>query len=101
MYPMKYNLNGMSARELRHLAEWANQLADDMEKECPSYELAIQAGITDESYDTTSNGFVESYSGRAVVQMENGSLWLARGHRPEGGADHVSKEGYIEFTPLT
>lgn len=94
------NLKNMSSQELRELAKKANQLADDLKKEEPSYTLALENGIKDISYNTTANGYVSSYKGTATITMENGSTWKAIGHRPKGDAWSIYRQGYIEFTKI-
>ena len=94
------SLKGLSAQQLRRLAKRALKLAEDLEKEEPSYRLALEAGVRDTSYDTTANGFVWSYSGEAIIEMPNGRKWKAIGHRPEGDAWSIYKQGYIEFIPI-
>lgn len=92
------NLNGMSVNELLCLSIRAGQLAMDLRQDYPSYALALEAGIKDKSYRDEIYGLVKSYSGRAVITMENGKKYKAIGRGPvkvegsDGGLD-----GYIEF----
>ena len=95
------NLTGMSADSLKALAEKAMALAADLRKSQPSYELALESGVKDKSYPTVANGYVSSYSGEAVVTMEDGSKWRCVGRGPKGCPAHISKQGFIEFIPLT
>lgn len=97
----KINLSGMSANALTKLAERASALAKDLRKEQPSYELALEAGVKDKSYLTVREGLVNSYSGEAFVTMADGRRWWCVGHGPRGDASHISRQGYIEFIPLT
>ena len=94
------NLNNMSADELADLAKEANQLAADLRKAQPTYELALAAGIRDRSYQTVRNGEVASYSGEAIITMDDGRRWRATGHGPSGDAYTVTHQGGISFTPL-
>ena len=89
-------LKEMSARELKALAKKANELAKELEAEQPGYSIAIECGVLDNSYDTTANGRVYSYSGSAIIKMENGTVWKAIGHRSSGDAWYAN-DGYIEF----
>ena len=97
----KINLSGMSADALTKLAERASALAADLRKQQPSYELALEAGVEDRSYNTVREGLVNSYRGEAVVTMADGQRWRCVGHGPRGDASHISRDGYIEFIPLT
>jgi len=95
------DLSKMSKRQLRELAKKASALADDLEKEEPTYALALENGVVDCGYSTTANGFVSSYSGEAIITMDDGEKWKAIGHGPTGGdAWTVGKQGYIEFIPI-
>ena len=97
----KINLSGLSAVALQALAERASALAKDLRKEQPSYELALEAGVKDTGYPTVANGYVNRFSGEAVVTMADGRKWRCVGHGPRGDAIHISRDGYIEFIPLT
>lgn len=92
-------LKNMSSKELIKLSKKAMNLAKDLEKDEPSYQLAIEHGIVDEGYNTTANGWVNSYSGMAEITMENGKRWKALGRRC-GGDAYYAIDGYIEFIPL-
>lgn len=94
------NLSNLSSVELKKIAKKALQLAADLEKQEPSYALALENGIKDCSYNTTANGYVYSYSGEAEVTMDNGRKWKAVGHRPDGDAWCIYRQGYIEFVPI-
>lgn len=94
------NLVNMSVVQLEQLAVKAKRLADDLRKDQPSYELAMEAGIRDESYQTVRFGTVAKYSGDVIVTMADGKTWRCVGRGPTGGADWISKQGYIEFFPL-
>ena len=96
----KINLSGLSADALTKLAERAQTLAADLRKEQPSYDLALEAGVKDTGYPTVANGYVNRFSGEAVVTMADGQRWRCVGHGPKGGPSHISKQGYIEFIPL-
>ena len=93
------NLSGLSKQELRKVAKRASQLADDLKKKEPSYELALENGVADVGYNTTANGYVSSYSGEADIIMDDGSKWKAIGHGPDGDARSIYQQGYIEFIP--
>lgn len=94
------NLSGMSAVQLDTLAAKAKSLAADLRKSQPTYDLALAAGVRDNSYGTVRWGRVASYSGEAVVTLEDGSRWRCVGRRPKGDAETVERQGYIEFIPL-
>jgi len=95
------NLSKMSKRQLRELSKKAADLANDLEKQEPTYALALESGVVDRGYNTTANGFVSSYSGEAIITMDDGGKWKAIGHGPTGGdAWTVGKQGYIEFIPI-
>lgn len=96
----KINLSGLSADALTDLAKRAIALAADLHLSEPSYDLALEAGVRDKSYDTVRNGLVSSYSGEAIVTMADGRKWRCVGHGPRGDASHISRQGYIEFIPL-
>ena len=96
----KINLSGMSADALQTLAKRASELAADLRKEQPSYELALEAGVEDRSYPTVANGYVNSFSSEAVVTMADGRKWRCVGHGPKGSPIHISRQGYIEFIPI-
>ena len=96
----KINLSGMSADALTKLAERASALAADLRKQQPSYELALEAGVEDRSYNTVRYGLVGSYRGEAVVTMADGQRWRCVGRGPRGDASHISSDGFIEFIPL-
>lgn len=92
-------LRGKSAQELEKLAKLAKALADDLRLNQPSYELALQNGVVDKSYDTVANGTISSYGGEAIVRLENGTVWECIG-RPSTGSAHYANDGYIEFIPI-
>jgi hypothetical protein len=92
-------LKNKSSKELEALAKLAAALATALKTEQPSYSLAIAAGIKDKSYDTASNGSIGSYSGEAIITMENGKTWKCVGHSSSGNA-YYANNGYIEFIPI-
>lgn len=94
------DLSNMSAEALEELSKRAASLAADLRKEQPSYTVAIEHGILDRGYDTVRYGFVPSFGGEAIITMADGRRWKAIGHRPRGSAEHVSRNGWIEFVPL-
>ncbi len=94
------NLKGMSAVSLEALSKKAAALAVDLRESQPSYELALENGVEDCSYDTVRCGTVGKYRGTAEITMTDGSHWKAIGHSPKGTAEYVSKDGYIEFIPI-
>ena len=71
-----------------------------MEKK-PSYSDAIKQGIEDRSYRTVRRGTVPSYSGTAIIQMDDGRVWKAIGHPPKGTPELLSRNGYIKFILLS
>lgn len=97
---MPSHLAGMSANALEALAKRAAQIAKDLRGREPSYRLALLNGVEDRSYNTVRWGCVPSYSGDALIVMDDGSRWKAIGHGPTGTAEWVSREGYIEFVPV-
>jgi len=94
------DFKGMSTEMLEQIAENAAKLAKQLRAEEPSYDLALANGVHDESYNTVRFGKVSSYSGKAEIVMENGTRWVAEGHKPTGGADWIGREGFIEFTKI-
>lgn len=94
------NLKGMSSAQLRELAARATALAKALEAETPTYALAIEAGVKEESYRTYRYGHVPAYSGQAIITMANGKRWRAIGHRQEGTPESIDRDGYIEFIPI-
>lgn len=94
------SFKGMSADQLQAIAKKATELAADLKKKQPTYELAIAAGVRDKSYNTVRYGWISSYGGEAEVTMADGSRWRCVGHSPRGSAEWVSREGFIEFIPI-
>lgn len=97
---MNNELKNMSSDALLTLAAKATALAKDLKAVQPSYALALACGILDRSYDTVRWGVIPSFSGECDITMADGSRWRAIGHGPEGCADYVSRDGYVEFIPL-
>jgi len=95
------DLSGMSADQLDVLVRRATSLSSDLRSKEPTYELALLNGIDDRSYRTVRWGTVPSYSGTAIIQMDDGKVWKAIGHKPRGTAEYISKYGYIEFILLS
>ena len=89
-----------SADALEEYSEKAAALAADLRKAEPSYDLALAAGVSNRSYHTVRWGMVSSYDGEAIIEMADGRRWKAVGHGPQGSAEHVSKQGWIEFIPI-
>ncbi len=92
-------LKGLSSQELIALSKEAVQLAEQLKASQPSYELAILNGVRDVSYDTTANGYISSYTGEAIIKLEDGSIWKATGKRSTGDAWYAYN-GRIEFTKI-
>jgi hypothetical protein len=90
----------MSAAQLDELAKRAQKLAADLRAKKPSATLALEAGVTDCSYRTVRYGVVASYSGAATVTMDDGTRWRCVGHGPQGDAEYVTRQGWIEMIPL-
>lgn len=88
-----------SAHELRAIANKALALAEELEKEQPTYALAIVYGIESLSR-TYPSGTVFSYSGTVEIEMANGTKWKAIGHKATGSGD-LYDDGYIEFIKLS
>ena len=65
----------------------------------PTALLAIAAGVEDDSYSTVRYGMVASYRGEAMVTLPNGSEWRCVGHGPQGNAETLARDGYIEMIP--
>ena len=99
-YARDIDLSNMSATELRVLAKKAAELAEALAAERPRYALALANGVRDTSYNTVRWGRIPSFTGTAIIQMEDGRRWKAIGHEPTGTAEYVSRDGYIEFVPL-
>ena len=94
---MMMNLKGKSRQELMKLSKKAKKLAEDLKKEEPSYDLALENGVQDVSYNTTANGRVSSYKGKAIIEMDDGTVWKAVGKGPKGDAYSIMRQGRIEF----
>jgi len=94
------DLSGMSAAALEDLGRRAYALAADLRNAEPSIELALANGVLDKGYDTVRHGWIPSYSGEAIIVMEDGRKWKAIGHRPKGSPDWVDRVGWIEFIPM-
>ena len=94
------NFAGMSADALEKLARDASELATALRAAQPNYAVALANGIRDRSYSTVRWGRVADYSGEAIITMADGRRWRAVGHGPEGGAEMISRHGWIEFQPL-
>lgn len=95
-------LNGLRSTQLRVLAKQALRMAKMLEDQAPSYQLAIDSGIIDESYHTPSCGWIAKYSGEAIITMDNGAEWKAVGVPPSGkGCPYNYKDGYISFHKLS
>ena len=95
------DLGGLSAQHLERLSKRALQLARDLRKQEPSDALALANGVKDISYNTVRWGAVTSYTGQALVTMEDGTSWRCIGHRPKGSAEVVTRDGWIEKVPMT
>lgn len=93
------DLRNMSADALDELSKQAAALAADLRGVQPSYDLALANGVRDCGYDTVRYGWVPSFSGEAEIVMADGRRWRAIGHRPRGSAEHVARNGWIEFVP--
>jgi len=96
------NLAEMTAAELDELAGQAARLAADLRGRQPTYALALAGGIQDIGWIHPSLGWIHSYWGKCEIMMDDGGLWRAEGHRPNGGptSSWISREGYIEFTEI-
>lgn len=92
------DLSGKSYQELKAIAKKAAELAEALKQKHPSYNLAIENGVRDVGYNTTANGYINSYTGEAVIKMDNGDKWKAIGHKSTGNA-YYADDGYIEFIP--
>ena len=95
------SLSGLSTRELDSLSIRSSKMAYDLREQKPSYDLALELGITDISYETTSFGYVHSYRGRIIIVMSNGDRWIACGHCSKGTSAETKTQGFIEFLKLT
>ena len=95
------DLSGMSADQIDVIVRRATSLSKDLRSKEPTYELALLNGIDNRSYRTVRWGLVPSYSGTAIIQMDNGMTWKAIGHKPRGTAEYIEKDGYIEFILLS
>lgn len=95
------DLTTLSTTELDTLAERASARAKALRAKAPSISLALQAGVRDTSYSTPRWGYIESYSGTAVITMADGSQWEATGYGPSGNAHVVTRDGGITFRQIT
>lgn len=93
-------LKGMNSDALISLAEKAKEKAEFLKKIEPPYELALIHGVSDNSYDTQSNGWIYSFSGETGnIVLENGQIWKAVGHSSYGDAWY-GYSGHIEWFPV-
>lgn len=88
-------IKGLSSRQLREIADDMLRLANDLEKEEPSDELAVLHGVKDKGYNTTANGWIDNYEGECTLTMGDGSVWKCIGHWAGGDAWHAT-QGWIE-----
>ena len=94
-----YNLKGLSSIKLRELAYKANRMAEELELEEPSEEMALLNGIIKKDFKPDYGEVVASYSGD-VTFIYKGRKWNAIGHGPSGNDYIVTAAGYIEYIPL-
>ncbi len=92
-------LLSFSSDELAELIPKLERRRKDLMRSEPSIELAWEAGVEDCSYDTLT-GRVRQYSGEAVIELEDGSRWLAIGHKSVGTPSCLYRHGFVEFKPL-
>jgi hypothetical protein len=105
MSSMKKRIYTMSENQLcaleRTIANARKALESDLsslsfaEKE----ELALSAGVSDNSYRTVRYGTVTSYRGTAEIVVGKRRYQVV-GHGPSGTPEFVSRQGYLEFIPL-
>ena len=86
-------------RLLIEVSKHAEALSRDLLGEYPTDLLALEGGVTDEGYNTRKYGWVKSYSGEAIIFLDNGSKWRCKGMPSTGTGETLFKEGYIEFSP--
>ena len=86
-------------RLLMEVSRHAEALSKDLLKEYPTDLLALEAGIVDVGYNTRKYGWVLSYSGEAIIVLDNGSKWRCKGFPSTGTGETLFKEGYIEYSP--
>jgi hypothetical protein len=85
-------------KSVRYIADIVADAAHRTVGYCPYevlYEAISNKKIVDMSYSTVKFGVVAAYSGEATIEYK-GETFLLIGHGPEGGADYVSREGWIE-----
>ena len=74
---------------MKKIPDFTQEQMDQMQS------LAIAAGITDCSYNTTANGEYFSFKGEAVIHYE-GKDYKCVGHRASGDA-YYGYDGYIDY----
>ena len=91
------DLARLSVEALEALSKKALEGAEDLKREQPSLALALANGVKDISYSTVRWGGVTSYTGQALVTMEDGTSWRCIGHRPTGSSERIDRQGWVEF----
>jgi hypothetical protein len=95
-------LSSMSDHEIKYKLDLYEKLSEELKSPGkPSYELSVEMGIKDESYQP--GGYernVASYSGTVMIE-KGGETWKAEGFGPTGNAHSVHSEGGIKFTKIS
>jgi hypothetical protein len=105
MSSMKKRIYSMSLNQLcaleRTIANAKKALESDLSSLSYTYkeELALSAGVIDNSYHTVRYGTVTSYRGTAEIIVGK-RRYKVIGHGPSGSPGFVSSQGYLEFIPL-
>lgn len=95
-----FQFENVSANHLSELGKALLKLSEKMLEEQPSKQEALAAGIEDRGYNTVRHGYVSSYRGIAIIQKEDGRKFRCIGHEPEGDAEVIMRNGFIEFVEI-
>jgi photosystem II stability/assembly factor-like uncharacterized protein len=95
-------VSSLTLDECDDLRRFLETRCQDLRNEVPSYEVAIEAGIQDNSYSAPEQGRILSYSGTVTCTGAGGTKWVCTGHTPllSKSGNVVTRNGYISFRKL-
>ena len=95
----RIELSGKTALQLKDDVKYLLKLIADLERIQPSPALALANGVKQKIYRFPLDGDLVSYSGKALVIMDDGSNWLCigKGIRIKDGRP---EKGYIKFQQI-
>jgi hypothetical protein len=105
MSSMKKRIYSMSLNQLCALERTISNARKALESDLSSLsfaekeELALSAGVIDNSYHTVRYGTVTSYRGTGDVVVGK-RRYKVIGHGPSGTPESIGHQGYLEFIPL-